>query len=250
MGPLRCHGSCKCYHEFTKNANVLNCAESEIDELQSSVPTQTDWIVFTGGKLHDISEYFPYMATLSRLVLRNNSISTLSLDFITGLRYQRQNGLIIDLQDNRLQQVPKSISNIGTVRWNLCGNPWFCECDMLWMADWLANSTMLSGEHVVIDYDDVTCYHGKQIGQAIYTLKAEDMDCLPYVLATGAIAALSCIGAILLILLCVAIMAFRRWNEIRWLIYKKYNMYIGRRAEGEIIDGMVFDALISYRCVI
>ena len=247
--PLVCYGSCSCYHKFSSEANVLNCTESDMEELPSNVPTQTDWFILTGGTLHVLSQYFQYMTNLSKLELRDNRISSLSQDFITGLAHQKSHVLMVDLQGNRLQRLPKLITKIRTIHLKLSGNPWFCDCDMLWMTDWLANATIPSGEPVVIDYDEVFCYNGKRMGQAVYTLKAEDMDCLPYVMATGAIVALACIGTVILILFCVAVVAFKRWNEIRWLLYKNYNMYIGKRGETENIDGMVFDALISYRYV-
>ena len=241
-----------CHHNFPSMANVLNCSGTDMQNLLPPVPLQTDWLILTGANLHSLTTYHTYIPNLTLMDLRYNKIEMLSENFISGLSDLQRNILLIDVRDNIISRLPKSMSTLKAVQFKLSGNQLICDCEMLWIADWLANTTIQSGEHgepVVIDYDEVLCYEGKQKGQAIYTLQAEDMGCLPNTLATSAIISLVCIGTLFLCMFCMCAVALRRWNEIRWFVYRKYNMYIGRKDDNDDIEGMVFDALISYRCV-
>ncbi len=115
------------------------------------------------------------------------------------------------------------------------------------MIDWFNDTILNTGRKTVIDYQDVTCHGDQYADQQIFTLRAAKMGCLPHTLAKEAIISLACISSIVLIGLVLALVAFKRWNEIRWIVYKKANRFIARGDKHEDLDNMVFDAFIAYR---
>ena len=58
-------------------------------------------------------------------------------------------------------------------------NPIDCTCETLWFSDWLVNSTTPSGERIVQDFQNVTCFGGKWDGIPVYKLDPIEMECYP-----------------------------------------------------------------------
>ena len=59
----------------------------------------------------------------------------------------------------------------------LSDNPYYCNCEMIWMKEWLNNLTTSSGNHVIIDYKTLRCHSGMMKGKSIYKLTEVDMGC-------------------------------------------------------------------------
>ncbi len=260
----------------------MNCSGASLESFPSSVPDNTDVLDLRNNTIADLCTVYAYMENLTVLNLQSNRIGRVCTDFLVEMTSHK--GLHIDIRDNKLTKLPKEIRSLKTVQWRLSGNPFHCSCESLWMRDWF-NGTLettnnetsihevikenerhidqqetgcdsekdkgpqniLFPNNIVVDYPHVVCHAGQFAGQSIYTLRAGKMGCLP--LAIQTIIILASIVAIGLMVFSLILYAYKRWNEIRWNIYKKFNRFIARGEKHEDLDNIVFDALMAYRWV-
>ncbi len=154
----------------------------------------------------------------------------------------------LNLVRNGLIQIPPILNRtLGklTTLW-LSGNPVHCDCGMLWLISWL-NNTRVSGKRVVQDYQDVICKGGKLDGIPVYKLDKIHMGCYPETMPTVVIVFASVISGLILVSMILVITIHRRWNAVRWIIYKNFNRLIGiSDRDTEMIENMQFDAFLSY----
>ena len=76
-----------------------------------------------------------------------------------------QNVNNLDISKNDLKSLPKSISNShkASKMW-ISDNPYQCNCDMIWMKDWLIDNNNVQ------DKDNVTCSARTQKGNQLFFL--------------------------------------------------------------------------------
>ncbi len=159
---------------------------------------------------------------------------------------------VLNLADNRLKQIPQKFGEITNTRndnslkelW-LGGNPVQCDCDMLWLIPWL-NNTRVSGRRLVHDYQDVICTGGKWNGTPVYKLDKVKMGCYPKKIAMWIIVVSSVVGSVAILFVIIAITIHRKWNAVRWIIYKNFDKLLGDPDRNEDIENMEFDAFLSY----
>ena len=66
----------------------------------------------------------------------------------------------LNIKKNRLKTLPRTTANVnGTSVLMISDNPYECNCDMLWMKDWLIDSPDVQ------DKDNVICSTGKMKGK-------------------------------------------------------------------------------------
>ncbi len=148
----------------------------------------------------------------------------------------------LDLSNNSLQYLPQNIQEAKhlTKIW-LSGNPFVCDCSMLWMIDWIANFTLSSKEHVVQNYRNITCINTLMEESPIYKLNRVHMGCFPDRMPSWEIALLSVSGILLIAIVVIILIMFKKWEEI------KFRLNIIDRNRVEDITGKKSDALLSYR---
>ena len=91
--------------------------------------------------------------------LKNITLLNISLSNITDLDEKvmviMKNAEILDIRKNILQTLPQTAANkIGSSKLWISDNPYDCNCNMMWMKNWLMDST------VVQDKDNVICSTG------------------------------------------------------------------------------------------
>ena len=69
----------------------------------------------------------------------------------------------LDIRGNNLKEIPETVatSNKTNKLW-LSDNPYECNCNMLWMKDWLIDTEN------VVDKNDVKCKGSKEKGKMLY----------------------------------------------------------------------------------
>ena len=83
----------------------------------------------------------------------------------------------LNLARNNLKTFPKTFSVTNLTQVHLAGNPIDCNCEMLWLANWLNATDPHSGNRIVKDYYQVVCIGGEWNGIQVYKLSAEQMGC-------------------------------------------------------------------------
>ena len=79
----------------------------------------------------------------------------------------------LDISNNKLQYLPKEIQDVKnfTKLW-ISNNPFACNCDMLWMKDWLIDAASVK------DKEHVKCHSGKWNDEYKYLLYKQNCDSL------------------------------------------------------------------------
>ena len=221
--------------------NMYNCSGANLDTLPGNVPNNTDIQSFRNNKLTVLNANETYLKEIIYLDISNNSIGYIFGDKIRNLHKLRW----FNLSRNNLKKLPREIVNLTELtRVWLSGNPFTCNCDMLWMTDWMANFTTDpdSDVRVVRDYYKIKCGDGRFIN----TLNPVQMGCFPKELTLWQKILIG-ISAALTITFVIAIIAIsRRWNEVKWLMFLYFDI-LNKNDGEENLEHTESDVLLSYR---
>ena len=102
------------------------------------------------------------MENITHLDLSNSNLISISNDVMESMV---KNLKTLKLVNNNLEILPQSImeANNETKLW-LSNNSYECNCDMMWMRDWLVKATN------IIDKEVIVCRKGKMIGKHLNLL--------------------------------------------------------------------------------
>ncbi len=254
--PVSCYMGCECYHDFTEQANIMNCSDEPLVTVPPYLPKQTDFFLLNNGQLQNLCANDTLLKGIKKIELSNNEIRDICDEVFESLmavtRKSAEVNIEIDLRNNKIETLPEKIQSISSVYWYLSGNPYHCSCDNLWMAQWLTKNRTIIGSSefvspVVRDYSKVLCSNGEFPGTPIYTLDSEILGCIPSTISKVPVILVASTGGGVLFLICILAIIISSWTLIRWIIFKNFNTYISRRSNGENLEDAVFDALVSYR---
>ena len=147
----------------------------------------------------------------------------------------------LDFSNNNLTYLPPNIQDAKqlTKVW-INGNRFICDCSMLWMARWIANFTLPSGENVIQGYKEIMCLENDKDKRQIYQLNPVEMGCFPERMPSWEIALLTVTGIVVISIAVLIIILFKKREGIKFRLL---------RDKGESLEGKKFDALIAYRYV-
>ena len=136
--------------------NIFNCESKNLTNLPETVVKNTDWLLVAGNNLGDVLTVESYMPTITFLNMSSCKVRSISDDVIKVLV---ANLKFLDITKNNLKSLPRAIERATNVTelW-ISQNPYECNCDMIWMRDWLTGAT------TVMDKANVRCASGKLIG--------------------------------------------------------------------------------------
>ena len=177
--PFQCWNNCWCHFIFEEEANVLNCSQTNITSLtELRIPNETMWLVAKYNHIPHL-QWWQNLAPIQHFDLENSSVRQINDDFFTKFTAFKKK-TFLDLTNNDLRTVPKTLNGTSFYEVYLAGNPIDCNCEMLWFANFL-NTT--DKRRIVKDYKRVLCAGGKWNGTQVYKLNAEQMGCYPKILA-------------------------------------------------------------------
>ena len=155
--PHRCLYNCTCHFSLEQRETIFNCSNKNLTKLPDTIENETSSFVVKGNNFGKVLRARTYLSRLTRLDMSSSNIESIDNDVI---REMTKTLKYLDISNNTLQYLPKEIQNTNnlTKLW-ISDNPYTCDCDMLWMRDWLIDATN------VIDKEHVTCHSGKLIGK-------------------------------------------------------------------------------------
>ena len=240
--PTTCLHGCKCYYNQLNKQNIYNCTATNKTSLPKSIEKGTTRFEMSHVHLPMLCGTFDYLSVLTILDLRFCNISRICNNFLDN--FNRSQSIILNLKNNSLTFLPPMITTLKRGSLMISGNHFECSCKMLWMVPWMINGTHLSKGpgHSVPDYKNVICYSGQKIGTPIYKLEEVDMNCYPHIIARWTVITLACLGTTLTAIGILVGAIIKRWNEIRWIVYKSFNKFIHQRGDQSVIEDVIFDA--------
>ena len=208
----------------------------------------TNWLLMENTYITEVDGEAYVSDMIEFLDLKHNAAGVISGKFLEQVN-QSKTLIWLDLRENKLETIPQTMAQLSNLKkiW-LSGNPILCDCKMTWMIGWLNNFTTATGEHIIIDYQDVECSNGKMKGLPIYVLTEVLMGCYPAKLTLGQKLGIG-IGAALgfLILILVFIVA-RNPREVKFYMYYYLKIdTVPKDDKNENLESMQYDAFFCYR---
>ncbi len=169
--PLPCLNGCLCFYSTYDNTNTANCSNNNMTNLPDQVPPGTQQLIMAGKYLTTIDSTDKSLLQIKNITFKGGNIRHISDGAWKSLL---QNLGTLDLSWNKLRYI-SDILQTGTYKrhiW-LSNNPFLCNCDMMWMRDWLLNATN------VMDKENITCASGEWKGKtAVQGLNFKHLYCI------------------------------------------------------------------------
>ena len=115
----------------------------------------TDWLLLPENNFGPLKNSPDYLKNITLLDLSSSNIIDIDKNVLEAIIKDVKH---LDIRGNKLRSLPQTITkaNITNKLW-ISNNPYECNCDMIWMKDWLMDTKN------VMDKDNVTCSTGKII---------------------------------------------------------------------------------------
>lgn len=197
------------------------------------MPEDTEWMDLSKNQLRTLFHVPSYVRNLQLLNFSGNKLESLSRNVVDVL--SQSNLEHLDLSNNHFSGLPTNVKNFTNhTALYLSGNNFTCDCEMLWMFEWMNTSN-------VQDYKFVRCSDG----QYFHTLDKVKLGCYPRKLElwqkilVGILTVVTCFAV-------VGIVSIKRWNEVKWLLYLHFDI-LDKNDGVEHLTNKESDALLSYR---
>ena len=151
----QCIDGCACQYSPWEQANIIACINRSMTSLPAVVPNDTNWLIFRGNNLGPLTTFQPHLKEIVHFDLSFNNITSISNRAMSTLLNNTQ---YLNIANNALKTLPRSVENYKNAQLLISNNTYECKCSMLWMRDWLAESTNVVHGH------SIRCETGKKIG--------------------------------------------------------------------------------------
>ena len=175
LGSFPCGPGCGCYTDNQERALVADCSSLELTEVPYKLPNYTNWLFLFENNITSLGENvsnLPYLSFLTTIDLSQNNLNQIS-DRIFSLFthcYSRLSSL--DISNNNLTTLSEKLHDIKSLESvKISVNPDKCQCENLWIKDWL------KGSEIASDYQNVTCDWPSGERIFIANLDEKDLDC-------------------------------------------------------------------------
>ena len=130
---------CTCYYSPDLQRNISDCQNKHLTYLPKNVLPYTEQLLLSGNNIGNIDRVEKYIENIIYLDLNKSRVSSVSDD---AKNLMLQNLKTLNLANNILEILPRSITKAknDTKLW-ISNNPYDCNCDMMWMRDWLVKAT-------------------------------------------------------------------------------------------------------------
>ena len=257
-----CSEGCYCYFSWQSNEVIVaDCShdnEHTHNELPERLPEDTANLILNNNYLQVLCGRRSYLTKLKILDISWNRLGEICTDIFRDLIQLRELNLannaikVIPLQieeltnltklyitNNLVEVLPKSIESLEHLELiEISGNAFRCDCDTIWMTQWLLKSIS-----IVQNPHSVLCFSGQGRGKRFVDLKQDDLGCTSdkseyqYALIGFAIV------FVVTIVIIVVIHRYRGYIKI-WL-YTRFGFHPWDKVE-ENLEEKDYDAFVSY----
>ena len=116
-------------------------------EIPLNLPNYIDWLLISGNNISTFNQetlQSLFLPHITKLDISYNKFDNISIEFIDLFTNCGSRLSFLDISNNNLAQLPSNIQNISSLRYlHLTGNFFQCNCENIWMKDWLNNSNIM-----------------------------------------------------------------------------------------------------------
>ena len=154
LDEFSCGYKCRCYTDILTTALMADCSNLELMIIPENLPNHTDWLMVSDNNISSVNQeilqtsFFPY---LTKIGISGNSLDNISNVFhiFTSCNSRLS---YLDISSNNLTALPMIFQNISSLKsLRISENPLECNCESLWMKDWLNKSSIIE------DPTNITC---------------------------------------------------------------------------------------------
>ena len=129
--------------------NIFNCQSKNLTRLPETVLQNTDWLLLSGNSLGSLNKAPDYLGNITLLDFSTSEITEIDEAVMEIIVKSVKH---LDIRGNNLKNLPQIVKNVAAENklW-ISANPYECNCDILWMKDWLTDNEN------VMDNKNVTC---------------------------------------------------------------------------------------------
>ena len=156
----------------------MNCSDTNITSLMDlRIPNETKWLIAKSNHI-PCMDWSVNLSQIQHFDLQNSSVRYITDEFFSKVQTTKK-AKFLNLANNKLKTLPKTLNRTSFSEVYLAGNPIDCNCDMLWFAHWLNTTEPQSQNRIVKDYKRVLCAGGRWNGTQVYNLNPVQMGCFP-----------------------------------------------------------------------
>ncbi len=159
--PLPCLHGCVCYYSLHDEANTMDCSYQGMVDTPREVLPLTEKLIMSGNHMRLLENINKNLTKVKQFDFENNSIRHIGNKATKTLLW---NVNTLNLVRNKLTKLPILFQASTKIQFWLGQNPYECNCNMMWLRDWLQNATN------VVDKENITCGDGKWKGKCLIEL--------------------------------------------------------------------------------
>ena len=225
---------------------MADCSNLGLIEIPQNLPNYTAWIIVSGNNISSLSQETlktPILPYITKLDISGNRLENITHEFIELFTHPYFRLSFLDISSNNLVGLPRNIMNItslGNLR--LTGNSFQCNCENLWMKNWLNNSNIIENS------TNIRCTMSKTPGEEIRMIhmNEDDMDCPSDNPILNSWEIFGIILIIIVILLGIVFIWSKR-KAIRFWIFVRFDIKFKDKDEPvENINDFDYDAFVNY----
>ena len=137
--------------------NIFDCQKKSLASLPETVLKDTDLVLLSENNLGSLNKAPNYLKNITLLNLSSSEISEIGEKVMEVVIKSVKH---LDIRGNNLKEIPQIITKANNIsKFWISNNPYECNCDMMWMKDWLIDTK------TVMDKENVNCSGHKMKGE-------------------------------------------------------------------------------------
>ncbi|XP_050400690.2 protein toll [Patella vulgata] len=128
-----CPPGCLCQKQPQANRMVIDCQYAGLSKMPEHLPFHENLFLNFQNNFIDNLTALPYMERTVQLDLSHNNLTNIQPEVFASSVDKLQ---YLNLANNRLKYLPKTIQNLLSTEIDLSNNMLICSCDSLWLNSW------------------------------------------------------------------------------------------------------------------
>ncbi|XP_022098268.1 toll-like receptor Tollo [Acanthaster planci] len=261
-----CTDQCECYTRCSDSLNITLCY-GNLKSVPQNLSKDTNVLDLSGNHLVKIGGTFQGLASLTALYLEYNQIRAVTQEDFQSL----PNLTLLNLQHNAISTIePESFANLQKLQFlyldhnlltgmqkevlnsipplkeiTLNSNPLICDCDLMWLKDWLQVQAISMD-----DVDSINCTtQSNETGAVVYfddhkfMCNSTDVDVIIH--DQNAETVTVCFG-VLVFLMSISAIAYRFRRVIQVIVYNRTGWRFSNKLDKDMTRAYLYDAFISF----